>query len=62
MELKKCLIFSAIESSNTGGNSTAIVIVPQVTSDGCLSNQIWMTSESLSVLRLLSSHIFSRSP
>ena len=62
MELKKCLILSATEGSNTGGNSTAILIVHQVTSDGCLSNQIWMTSESLSVLSLLSSHTFSRSP
>ena len=40
MELKRCIMFSATEGSNTGGNSTAILIVCQVTTVGCLSNQV----------------------
>ena len=55
-------IHFAIEGSRTGGKSTAVIIVDQVTSLGRLSNQTWMTSASLSALRFLWSSIFSRPP
>ena len=50
LEWLKSRICFAIEGSRTGGKSTAVIIVRQLTSVVCLSIQNWMTSASLSEL------------